>query len=167
MKTTVAKDFERGFKLISYGVVVSSFLSLIASGGGSLLSIILFSSVLIAGWFLERTSWQNSERVGTGIVFLIVPLFYLDWKYQFSGFSSREIIISGNLTRLILILSGIKLLQKKSDRDWIFIYLFSFFEVLLASGLGISPLFIIFFFIKFATNYQTTSGKYHQATMIP
>ena len=27
--------------------------------------------------------------------------------------------------------------------------------------------FIIFFFIKFATNYQTTSGKYHQATMIP
>src|SRR5690606_18089027 len=37
---------------------------------------------------------------------------------------------------------AIKLLQKKSDRDWIFLYLMAFFEVLLGAGLSIS----IFYF---------------------
>ena len=30
----------------------------------------------------------------------------------------------------------------KSDRDWIFLYLISFFEVLLAAGLSFSPVFL-------------------------
>ncbi|MGH9883193.1 MAG: transglutaminase TgpA family protein, partial [Pyrinomonadaceae bacterium] len=33
-------------------------------------------------------------------------------------------------------------LQVKSDRDWVFLYLISFFEVLLAAGLSISPVFL-------------------------
>ncbi len=36
-----------------------------------------------------------------------------------------------------------KLLQRKSDRDWMFLYLMSFFEVLLAAGLSISPLYLV------------------------
>ncbi|MGI8469255.1 MAG: transglutaminaseTgpA domain-containing protein [Pyrinomonadaceae bacterium] len=141
----IIKDFDRFFKAISYGVVIGGFFSLIASGGVGVFAGALFAAVIILAWFLEKTSWQISERVGTAIIFLAVPLFYLDWKYQISGLNTREMIAAGNLIRLILILTGIKLLQKKSDRDWIFIYLISFFEVLLASGLSISPLFLAFF----------------------
>ncbi|MBK9526950.1 MAG: DUF3488 domain-containing protein [Acidobacteria bacterium] len=36
-------------------------------------------------------------------------------------------------------------MQKKSDRDWIFLYLMSFFEVLLAAGLSISALYFASF----------------------
>ncbi|HYE13697.1 MAG TPA: DUF3488 and transglutaminase-like domain-containing protein [Pyrinomonadaceae bacterium] len=39
-------------------------------------------------------------------------------------------------------LSSIKLLQVKADRDWLFLYLISFFEVLLAAGLGLGPAFL-------------------------
>lgn len=139
------KDFEKFFKLISYGVVICGFLSLLSSRGIGILTAAIFIAVLIFSWFLEKTRWQISDRVGTTIVIFVIPLFYLDWKYQFSGFNTREMIAAGNLIRLILILTGIKLLQKKSDRDWIFIYLITFFEVLLASGLSISPLFLASF----------------------
>src|SRR5207237_9205937 len=39
-------------------------------------------------------------------------------------------------------LSVVKLLQRKADRDWFFLYLISFFEVLLAAGLTASPIFL-------------------------
>ena len=51
----------------------------------------------------------------------------------------------GMLGRMILILASIKLLQKKTDKDWIFLYLISFFEVLLAAGLSISPFYLASF----------------------
>ena len=35
-----------------------------------------------------------------------------------------------------------KLIQVKKDRDWVFLYLISFFEVLLAAGLSFSPVFL-------------------------
>jgi hypothetical protein len=47
-------------------------------------------------------------------------------------------MLPGLLGRLILTLAGIKILQRKSDRDWMFLYLMAFFEVLLAAGLSIS-----------------------------
>ena len=45
------------------------------------------------------------------------------------------------LAHLIVFLSAVKLLQVKKDRDWVFLYLISFFEVLLAAGLSFSPVF--------------------------
>jgi transglutaminase-like putative cysteine protease len=136
------KNFEWFFKVISYGVAACGLLSLFVSGGTGVVITTLFSGVIILAWFLEGKSWQISERFGVILIVLIVPLFYLDWKYQLSGFNTRESLTAGNLARLILILAGIKLLQKKADRDWIFIYLISFFEVLLATGLSISPLLL-------------------------
>jgi len=46
------------------------------------------------------------------------------------------------LAHLILFLSAVKLLQRKADRDWFFLYLISFFTVLLAAGLTASPVFL-------------------------
>jgi transglutaminase-like putative cysteine protease len=36
----------------------------------------------------------------------------------------------------------VKLVQVKKDRDWVFLYLISFFEILLAAGLSFSPVFL-------------------------
>jgi protein-glutamine gamma-glutamyltransferase len=135
-------NFDRLFKFTSYGVTLCGLLSLFASGSVGILVTSVFLAVIILAWFLEDTRWQISERIGVVLIFLVVPLFYIDWKYQISGLSTREAIAAGNLARLILILSGIKLLQKKANRDWIFLYLISFFQVLLAAGSSISPLFL-------------------------
>lgn len=134
--------FDVYFKFISYAVVFCGFLSLWISGSFGFLITLFFLSVMIAAWFLEKTRWQISERIGTVLVFIIVPLFYFAWKYQLVGIGSNETALAGVLARLILGLSAIKLLQKKGDRDWLFLYLMSFFEVLLAAALSISPLYL-------------------------
>ncbi|HCA57399.1 MAG TPA: hypothetical protein DEP46_05360, partial [Blastocatellia bacterium] len=59
------------------------------------------------------------------------------------------------LARLILSLTAIKLLQRKSDRDWIFLYVMAFFQVLLAAGMSISALYlaslVAFVFVMLST----------------
>ncbi len=135
-------NFDRFFKLISYAVVFCGFFSLFVSGGVGAISTLLFVFVLIAAWFLEGSRWQISERLGTVSIFVIVPLFYIAGKYQLVGFGTSASELAATLARMILVLAAIKLLQRKAERDWLFLYLMAFFEVLLAAGLSISPLYL-------------------------
>ncbi len=144
-------NFDTFFKLISYAVVFCGFFALFVSGSVGIFLTVLFISVLISAWFLENSKWQISERIGTVLIFTIVPFFYVDWKYQIIGFGTNETVVAGILAKVILILSAIKLLQKKSDKDWVFLYLISFFEVLLAAGLSISPLYLVSFALYLLT----------------
>jgi transglutaminase-like putative cysteine protease len=97
---------------------------------------------MIVSWMLENTRWQLPERYGLGIVLLSIPLFYLDWQYQKAMGEPAERLGVTALAHLIVFLSAVKLLQVKKDRDWVFLYLISFFEVLLAAGLSFSPIFL-------------------------
>lgn len=144
-------NFDKFFKLISYAVVFCGFLSLFVSGGVGVIATVSFVSILISAWFLESSCWQISERIGTILIFAVVPLFYIDWKYQFIGFGTNEVVVAATLAKVILVLAAIKLLQKKSDKDWVFLYLISFFEVLLAAGLSISPLYLFSFVLYLLT----------------
>lgn len=135
------ENFERLFKAISYGVALCGLLSLFFAGGVGYITALLFLGVLILSWFLESTNWQLTEKVGVFLIFLILPLAYIDWKFQITGIATRDAIIGTNLSRLVLVLGSIKLLQRKTDRDWIFVYIISFFQILLAAGIGVSPLF--------------------------
>lgn len=135
-------NFDPFFKFISYAVVFCGFLTLWISGSLGLIITFLFISALISATFLENTRWQLSERLGTALIFVIVPLFYVSWKYKFWVFSTNETAVAAILSQVILGLSVIKLFQKKADRDWLFLYLMAFFEVLLAAALSISPLYL-------------------------
>jgi protein-glutamine gamma-glutamyltransferase len=114
-----------------------------------------FVSVLAAAWFLDETRWQISERLGTFLIVAALPAYYLLWRYGFFQFADAGILVAGVLGRLILTLSAIKMLQRKADRDWIFLYLMAFFEVLLAAGLSISGLYfaslVLFVFVMVST----------------
>lgn len=136
-------NFDKFFKLNSYAVVFCGFLSLFVAGGIGVISTFLFVSVLIFSWFLEDSRWQIPERIGTALIFIIVPLFYISQKDQIIGFGASVFDITAMLAQMILVLAVIKLLQRKAGRDWLFLYLMSFFEVLLAAGLSISPFYLI------------------------
>ena len=74
---------------------------------------------------------------------LSIPLFLLDWKFQQNiGETAGRVGVTA-LAHLIVFLSAVKLLQEKKDRDWVFLYLISFFEVLLAAGFSFSPVFLV------------------------
>ncbi|MEO8648011.1 MAG: DUF3488 and transglutaminase-like domain-containing protein, partial [Acidobacteriota bacterium] len=138
-------NFERSFRIVSYGVVCCGFLSMWVSGTFGIVATLLFAAAVVTAWYIEDSRWQISEWLGTALIVAAVPGYYFAWKFRLLEFSSNESMLPGLLARLILSLSVIKLLQKKGDRDWIFLYLMSFFEVLLGAGLTISAAYLLSF----------------------
>jgi protein-glutamine gamma-glutamyltransferase len=130
------------FRAFSYAMIAVAMLALVLAGGLSAGLALVFFLVMVAGWLLENSKWQLPERYGLGIVLLSIPLFYLDWHYQKAIGEPTERLGVTALAHLIVFLSAVKLLQVKKDRDWVFLYLISFFEVLLAAGLSFSPVFL-------------------------
>ena len=134
--------FETYFKAFSYMMIGVAMLALVLAGGLSIVLALLFLGLMVTAWKCEGTKWQLSERAGLVIVLLSIPLFFLDWQYQKIIGEPIERLGVNALAHLIVFLSAVKLLQVKNDRDWVFLYLISFFEILLAAGLSFSPLFL-------------------------
>jgi transglutaminase-like putative cysteine protease len=144
-------SFTTYFRLASYATIAAATLALFVAGGTGVVLATAFALVLFLAWKTEDTRWQLSERSALIVILAVLPLFYLDWRlltpylqieYLEKGGAFRgggEVTV---LAHLILFLSSIKLLQHKGDRDWFFLYLISFFEVLLAAGLSNSPAFL-------------------------
>ena len=138
--------FETYFRACSYAMIACGVLALALAGGAGLWLTVAFAAVLAASWRLAGTRWQLSERAGLVVVLLALAMFYLDWRLQRGGAVEGGAQVYAGVSALVhftLVLSSIKLLQIKSDRDWLFLYLISFFEVLLAAGLGASPTFLL------------------------
>src|SRR6266700_1525775 len=135
-------SFSTYFRVSSYAMVAVATLALVFAGGLNPGLALVRAATIIVAWKLESKKWPLSERVGLIIVLLSIPLFFLDWHYQRATGESGEKIGVNALAHLIVFLSAVKLLQVKSDRDWVFLYLISFFQVLLAAGLSFSPLFL-------------------------
>ena len=135
-------NFLTYFRAFSYAMIAVAMMALVLAGGLSIPLALGFFVVMIVSWMLEKTKWQLPERYGLGIVLLSIPLFYFDWHYQKQIGEPAERLGVTALAHLIVFLSAVKLLQVKKDRDWVFLYLISFFEVLLAAGLSFSPVFL-------------------------
>src|SRR5436305_5208574 len=138
--------FETYFRACSYAMIACGVLALALAGGAGLWLTVAFAAVLAVSWRLAGTRWQLSERAGLVVVLLALAMFYLDWRLQRGGAVEGGAQVYAGVSALVhftLVLSSIKLLQIKSDRDWLFLYLISFFEVLLAAGLGASPSFLL------------------------
>ncbi|HVF44615.1 MAG TPA: DUF3488 and transglutaminase-like domain-containing protein [Pyrinomonadaceae bacterium] len=138
-------SFESYFRACSYATIACGVLALAVSGGVGAALALAFAAVLAVSWKAAGTRWQLSERAGMVVVLLSLPAFYLDWNFQRSSAVDAAGQIYAGVSALVhftLLLSSIKLLQIKSDRDWLFLYLISFFEVLLAAGLSASPTFL-------------------------
>ena len=144
-------SFNAYFRLASYATIGAATLALFIAGGTGAALAIAFAFVMIAAWKCEGTRWQLSERAALIVILAALPLFYLDWRIlplfldvQFleGGATTRMSTEVTVLAHLILFLTTVKLLQRKGDRDWFFLYLISFFEVLLAAGLSASPTFL-------------------------
>ncbi|HEX8557821.1 MAG TPA: DUF3488 and transglutaminase-like domain-containing protein [Pyrinomonadaceae bacterium] len=139
-------SFESYFRACSYAMIACGVLALAVSGGVGAALAAAFAAVLAVSWRLSETRWQLSERAGMLVVLLALPAFYLDWSFQRGGAADTAGQVYAGVSALVhftLLLSSIKLLQVKSDRDWLFLYLISFFEVLLAAGLSASPTFLV------------------------
>ena len=143
-------QFNTYFRLTSYATVAAAALALFVAHGVGVWLAIAFALITIAAWNLEGTRWELSERVALAVILISLPLFYVDWRIlvpyleiEFLENGQRAGVEVTVLGHLILFLSAVKLLQRKADRDWFFLYLISFFVVLLAAGLSTKPVFLL------------------------
>jgi hypothetical protein len=144
-------NFNTYFRLASYATIAAAALALWVAGGTGAWLAAAFAIITVVAWKFEGTRWQFSERVALIIILAALPLFYLDWRFL-SVFLDIKLLEGGPAARagsevtllahLILFLPADKLLQRKGDRDSFFLYLISFFEVLLAAGLSADPVFL-------------------------
>ncbi len=143
--------FSTYFRLASYATVAAATLALFIAGGTGAGLAVAFAFIVIGAWKCEGTRYQLTERAALIVILASLPLFYLDWRIltpylQIDSLDKGGALRGGSevavLAHLILFLSAVKLLQRKGDRDWFFLYLISFFEVLLAAGLSTSPTFL-------------------------
>ena len=144
-------QFNTYFRLASYATVTAAGLALFVAGGIGAGLALAFAAAISVTWFLEGTRWQLNERWALIVILVSLPPLYFDWRVL-TPYLQGEFAVGGPtprgsaevtvLAHLILFLSTIKLLQRKGDRDWFFLYLITFFEVLLAAGLSASPTFL-------------------------
>src|SRR3954468_11474456 len=129
-------QFSGYFRFTSYATIAGAALALFVAGGVNFWLLTIFALVMVGAFNLEGTRWQLSERVALAVILSSIPVFYLDWRIltpllrlpmlESGQRSNPEVLI---LSHLILFLSVVKLLQRKADRDWFFLYLISFFTV--------------------------------------
>src|SRR5687768_10009577 len=114
-------NFEKFFQLISYAAIFCGFLALWVSGAVGVIVTAIFLGGMIVAWRLEGSGWQVSEKVGTALIVAALPVFYLAWHFKVIAPTGDDTWLPGVLARMILSLAAVKLLQRKSDRDWIFL----------------------------------------------
>jgi hypothetical protein len=142
-------NFDNYFRLISYGFIASAFSALALTGELYAIPAVLYTLALVACFYADTrgtTRFRLREWMWRLLTALYIPFMIIDATI----FTNRIMA----LVHLSLFASAAKLFQDKTDRDWVFLYLIAFFQMLLASGLTFNATFVasltvfLFFFIS-------------------
>jgi transglutaminase-like putative cysteine protease len=137
------------FRVTSYALVGTAFLGLALTGELDLISILLYPVAFGVSFYAdarETTRMRMREWLWRILAVAYVPFIFVD-----AIFISNRILA---LVHMTLFVSAAKLLQNKRDRDWVFLYLVSFFQMLLSAGLTFNATFVaslatfLFFFVS-------------------
>ncbi len=142
-------NFDNYFRLISYGFIGSAFSALALTGELYAIPIVLYT-VSFAICLYADTKGAMRFRLREWMWRLLTALYIPFMIIDATIFTNRIMA----LVHLSLFASAAKLFQNKTDRDWVFLYLIAFFQMLLASGLTFNATFVaslmgfLFFFIS-------------------
>ncbi len=138
------------FRTTSYALVATAFLALALTGEVDALSISLYSVALTICFYRDArgaTRLRLREWMWRTLAVVYVPFIFVD-----AVFLSGSRVLA--LVHMTLFVSAAKLFQTKRDRDWVFLYLIAFFQMLLAAGLTFNAVFVaslaafLFFFMS-------------------
>jgi protein-glutamine gamma-glutamyltransferase len=131
-------SFNRYFTASSYALFTMSFVMLVATGQVDLIVSLLFIGVLVAGWLIDagKLRWTISPKISNWLLPGYLPFAIIEW--QVLRISPVSLII-----QFVLFASSLKLLRTKNNRDWLWLYIVSFCQVLMAAGMMISTSFLV------------------------
>lgn len=129
---------DRYFKLSSCTLLSVSFVMLAATGYLDVLTMLLYAGVLSAGWLIDtgRTRWQIPKSLANWLMIAYLPVALIDWRVL----GTMPVVA---VIHFIFFASSLKLLHPKQNRDWLWLYVVAFFEMLLAAGMTIDTTFFV------------------------
>ena len=125
-------SFEKAFKLSSYALLLSGFISLFASEAIGVPVTALYLLAVVASWnirVLDLPNWVQS------LVFLALVAFFLVDALTLSDSVSATV-------HLLILASLVKLFTRRAERDYLILYFISFGFLLFASAYTISISFL-------------------------
>ncbi len=127
-----------------------SFLMLAATGRVDKLALILFICVLVAGWLIdnEKLRWAIPPKIANLLLLASVPVTIFEWQIL-------QIMPVTVIIHFVLYVSSLKLLRTKSDRDWLWLYIVSFCQIVITSGVMIGTNYLILFILYFIAAIST------------
>jgi len=143
-------SLERYFIFSSYAMFMTGYVMLASTRQLDVFSISLFAIVLGAGWLIdtERVGWSLGHRsanwlMAGGLAFLIAEWYAL---------GASPVIVT---LHFVFFAAALKLLKRKTARDWIWLYVVTFCQVLMTAGMMISTTFL---FLVIAYLFAATSA---------
>src|SRR6185503_12956345 len=140
---------ESYFRTTSYALVVTAFLAIALTGELDGVSIALYAVAVAVCYYRDARGAERfrlREWMWRALSVAYVPFIFVD-----AALISNRVLA---LVHMTLFVSAAKLFQTKRDRDWVFLYLIAFFQMLLAAGLTFNTIFVaslttfLFFFIS-------------------
>jgi hypothetical protein len=136
--------FRAVHKLMSYLLATAAVATLTTSGAVPLPTLVLLGTLSVISWFVEPGTVMGQLLDRAGLVFNVVALafFGLSLFQVFESFPEPEF---GPILNVALFLLGYKLFHRRSNRDYLWIYVLSFVLVLVAAWLAQTVFFVVGF----------------------
>jgi hypothetical protein len=151
--TAMSVAIERYFHISLYLLVVAGFATLGTTGKLDLPSLLLVSSGLaVRGWLLiTRNDFSIPARWDSWITLLYVVFYICDYFLLSAGTPTPFVSATVHLVLFVMV---VKIFSVRRDRDYLYLALLSFLEVLAASVLTADALFLAAFtvFLVIAVN---------------
>src|SRR5437660_4379313 len=125
------------FRTTSYALVTTAFVAIALTGTLDGVSIALYS--LSVGICFYRDSRGVKRLRMREWMWRVLSIAYVPFVFIDAAFISNRVLA---LVHMTLFVSAAKLFQNKRDRDWVFLYLIAFFQMLLAAGLTFNAIFV-------------------------
>jgi protein-glutamine gamma-glutamyltransferase len=151
---------EAYFRTTSYALVVTAFLAIALTGELDYISIAAYSIAAVVCFYRDARGVKRlrlREWMWRALSVAYVPFVFVD-----GALISNRVLA---LVHMTLFVSAAKLFQNKRDRDWVFLYLIAFFQMLLAAGLTFNATFVaslavfLFFFISTLAAFEIRRAR--------
>lgn len=153
-------SFETYFRITSYCLIGAATGALAVTGALDWASLTAYACALAASAYMDFVGYRRfrvREWMWRLVTILYIPFVFIDAAY----ISSKVVA----LVHMTLFVSAAKLFQDKRDRDWVFLYLIAFFQILLAASLTFNASFVaslvvyIFFFVSTLAAFEIKRSR--------
>jgi transglutaminase-like putative cysteine protease/uncharacterized membrane protein len=129
-------SLERYFIFSSYAMFTAGFVMLASTRQLDTFSLALFAAVLITGWLIDtgRIKWSVGQRRASWLMVGGLAYVFIEWY----ALDASPVLA---LLHFVFLASSLKLLKRKTARDWLWLYVVTFCQALMTAGMMVDTTF--------------------------